>query len=464
MFWNKYPYTDFHELNLDMILGMMRELHQDWDEFRAVNEITNAGAWDITKQYQAWTVVSDNNVGYISLKPVPAGVAITNTEYWGVIADYNILITNLTARIAALEANMAIVNKELAGRRVILIGDSWGDPSNDDDFVTWSSQLISKNPAITFYRNCVNASGFAQAGDTGQTFGGLFFQLVTGGSVPDVAYITDVLVVGGSNDRSHTATDIENEISAFCNTVRTYCPKAKIHIGFCGWTCLFGNAGIADHLAFNAAEEAYRTCQKYGASFIKGLQNCAKDYDNFYNVGHMNTTGMAAIADYLTSYLVGGSATYVTERDDVSYTINSAIFSSSDLKIKQRREDDQTILHVYADTLGPLRGMITVDVTGGSPVPAGQFWGNILDFDGGLIASGVAADAQNDFSADVGVVFQTYIGGVYKNDLNMVCHAFIQNSSLYLEFFPNQDDATKWANITQMYLFPFDIIIPTRAC
>ena len=53
MFYNEYPYTNFHELNLDMILRMIHEMHKEITEFEAVNKITNAGAWDITKQYQA---------------------------------------------------------------------------------------------------------------------------------------------------------------------------------------------------------------------------------------------------------------------------------------------------------------------------------------------------------------------------------------------------------------------------
>ena len=124
MFFNEYPYTNFHELNLDMILHLMKKLNAEWDEFTAVNKITNAGAWDITKQYQAWTVVSDNNIGYISLKPVPAGVAITNTEYWGVIADYDILITDLSNRISMLETfTEGYVTPEMFGA----VGDGVAD-------------------------------------------------------------------------------------------------------------------------------------------------------------------------------------------------------------------------------------------------------------------------------------------------------------------------------------------------
>lgn len=121
MSFNLYPYTDFHEINLDWIIRKIKELGQAFNDFEAVNKITNAGAWDITKQYQAWTVVSDNNIGYISLKPVPAGIDINNTEYWGVIADYNILITDLSSRIAKIEE--AITTPEMFGA----IGDGVAD-------------------------------------------------------------------------------------------------------------------------------------------------------------------------------------------------------------------------------------------------------------------------------------------------------------------------------------------------
>jgi len=103
MFWNKYPYTDYHELNLDWVIGKIREIYTDFTEFKALNTITIDGEWDITKQYKAWTIVSYQNKGYISLKPVPAGITIDNADYWTMIADYEILINDLTLRVEALE-------------------------------------------------------------------------------------------------------------------------------------------------------------------------------------------------------------------------------------------------------------------------------------------------------------------------------------------------------------------------
>lgn len=102
-FIDKYPYTDFHELNLDWILKAIRELGIKMDEFEAVNKITFSGAWDITSQYPAWTVVDDNNIGYISVQPVPAGILLNNTDYWRVITDYSSQIAGMQAAIIALQ-------------------------------------------------------------------------------------------------------------------------------------------------------------------------------------------------------------------------------------------------------------------------------------------------------------------------------------------------------------------------
>ena len=102
---NKYPYTDFHELNLDWIIGKIKELTNKMSEFEALNKITFSGVWDITKQYPAWTIVNDSGVGYISLKPVPAGIPLTNSDYWTIVADYSVLIAGLQNRIISLEKN-----------------------------------------------------------------------------------------------------------------------------------------------------------------------------------------------------------------------------------------------------------------------------------------------------------------------------------------------------------------------
>lgn len=102
-----FPYANFHELNLDWLLKKMRELDKKLDEFIKINQIKYADPidWNITKQYEANTVVVDPNTGiaYLSTEAVPAGVAITNTDYWTPIFDLGALFAminnNLTDHI-----------------------------------------------------------------------------------------------------------------------------------------------------------------------------------------------------------------------------------------------------------------------------------------------------------------------------------------------------------------------------
>lgn len=113
MAFNQFPYSNFHELNLDWILNQIRKLHTDWDEFKAINAITFRGVWSIDKQYPAWSIVTDGNKGYVSLKPVPAGIDITNGDYWLRVIDYDALFTDMQNRIKAMEQQVEQLDSKI---------------------------------------------------------------------------------------------------------------------------------------------------------------------------------------------------------------------------------------------------------------------------------------------------------------------------------------------------------------
>lgn len=106
MFFNKYPYTDFHELNLSWVIATLTELDEEIKKFVSLNAIKYADPiqWNITKQYETNTVVIDPLTGtaYISVQPVPSGVALTNTDYWTVVFDLGSFVVraakNFTSR------------------------------------------------------------------------------------------------------------------------------------------------------------------------------------------------------------------------------------------------------------------------------------------------------------------------------------------------------------------------------
>ena len=95
---HKAPYTNFHDLNLDWIIEVLNEFDTKLTNFVSLATIKYADPiqWDITRQYEANTVVVDSNGNaYLSVKPVPSGVSLDRTEFWTKIGNFNELWANV---------------------------------------------------------------------------------------------------------------------------------------------------------------------------------------------------------------------------------------------------------------------------------------------------------------------------------------------------------------------------------
>lgn len=109
MFDTKWPYTNFHELNLDWILETLKKQDAAIADFISLNSITYADPlqWDITRQYPKNQVVLDTNGdGYLSVQPVPVGVEIDNTDYWTKIGNFSELWSTVKLAITAADEGL----------------------------------------------------------------------------------------------------------------------------------------------------------------------------------------------------------------------------------------------------------------------------------------------------------------------------------------------------------------------
>ena len=83
--------------------------------------VTVDGDWDNTKDYDKLTIVLDRSVykTYISRKPVPAGIVLTNMNYWlpfsslteEIVLDYTHFIENYASQLNDLH-ELFNTNKE----------------------------------------------------------------------------------------------------------------------------------------------------------------------------------------------------------------------------------------------------------------------------------------------------------------------------------------------------------------
>ena len=107
--FEQFPYTNFHDLNLDWILRAIQSMDKKLDEFVASNVLSYADPiqWDIETQYAKNTVVVDPKTGtaYMSINPVPVGQLLTNKYYWQPIFNYDEIVNTLKKQIAAVQAD-----------------------------------------------------------------------------------------------------------------------------------------------------------------------------------------------------------------------------------------------------------------------------------------------------------------------------------------------------------------------
>lgn len=154
LFNHDYPYTNFHELNLEWLLRQFKELKHTVEDFKIANEIRYMGAFDITKNYPKGSIVLSGDLGYISINPVPAGISLDDLRYWvpigaltpealGMIERVQELgtdITNLSSDVEQLNENVSeIINiladigtHDVATYHVTIYVDAQnGDDTND---------------------------------------------------------------------------------------------------------------------------------------------------------------------------------------------------------------------------------------------------------------------------------------------------------------------------------------------
>lgn len=114
--FSHYPYQNFSDYNLDWLMQLVKKVNEKLSEYLENSVITFADpiTWDITAQYTALTCVIDSDgTAYLSKQPVPAGVDISNTNYWLPIFNYDDNINTLRSQIAYNARNSATITQDL---------------------------------------------------------------------------------------------------------------------------------------------------------------------------------------------------------------------------------------------------------------------------------------------------------------------------------------------------------------
>lgn len=98
-----YPRGNTDITNLDYILNEVKRVVKEWGSWSIAHQIkfANPIEWNPAKYYPMYTIVLDSSTGdtYISKDNVPAGVDISNSDFWFKIGFFNAQVQNVQNQI-----------------------------------------------------------------------------------------------------------------------------------------------------------------------------------------------------------------------------------------------------------------------------------------------------------------------------------------------------------------------------
>lgn len=289
--------------------------------------------WQENTAYEGMTIVTYNNSSYTSKKSVPTTVGIPpqNDEYWALTGNYNAQVEEYRQDTLTYKETVEGYKEEVDKykndtdskftkqnnynhRNFILIGDSFSIGVNGDNNKTvhtnggWIKRFANSIKNSNVYYDTRDYQAFY-----GSVYGGAFsitnsylskLKYIEEDNDIDADTITDIVVMGGTNEPSDNSTQIENDMQTFI----TYCQEkyrnARIKIG-----CLTTHM---KQLVTNDVVKVYRNCSKYGAEYISDSFNlyCLSSFVG--NDGtHLTEDGYLKTYEYTNNLILNGKASYV---------------------------------------------------------------------------------------------------------------------------------------------------------
>lgn len=187
------------------------------------------GEWDSTKTYEPLTVVSYMGDSYTSRTFVAAGILPTNSQYWAATGNYNAQVEQYRQEVMTfndrINANAdAIAN--INSKNILLITDSFGDPTEDFDPYTVIAQGWYNSTGHKLDYLAVSGLSF---GNQQNAFNATYriTNFANNQSAETRADYGLVAVCLGTNDQVQETANIQNGITSAFAAIRSLYPNAR---------------------------------------------------------------------------------------------------------------------------------------------------------------------------------------------------------------------------------------------
>lgn len=272
-FGEHFPYTNFHDLNLDWIIKTFRKVADDLEHF---DETSQEALAQIAQE------VEDASTAITDLVRIGTNTINTATENG---------VDQITSLITDFSVN----------HRVIFITDSYGGRVDSAGRNLMQLVKLNLNLSDDDYRSSyVPGAAFAHSSESGR-----FITQLQAITITDPDSVTEIVVSCGANDANYYTPDTTTAIAQFYQYAKLHYKRAKVIIVGAGLT--FTTMGL---YIKQRATEAFVNSTRFGCIYPQG---CEYVLMNSYYLEsdrvHPNQYGVPVLARAITEAITSAGCT-----------------------------------------------------------------------------------------------------------------------------------------------------------
>ena len=213
----------------------------------------------------------------------------------------NYYINSLRNSVNNLNKNMTL----LTNKKIIVIGDSYSKHEFEDITKFWYESFAQ------YLGLTLNTDLYVKASDGAGFYNDHFYnRLYELRNMENADLVTDILVVGGLNDRGKEKADLLTKMNDFKTLATTYFPNAKISLMYVGNTNPKIRQSTENRVGVIQSIMYYQeNAGKLGMKFIKNCEYILHNYDADYwedDGAHPSQLGQDLLGIYLTNAYLNG--------------------------------------------------------------------------------------------------------------------------------------------------------------
>lgn len=340
--------------------------------------------------------------------------------------------------IVAIQYDNTLIAERLLSKviqkKYLFIGDSYTEGYTPDGSVTTFPELFRQRMGLS-----TNQVQVAYHGGYGFGRDGYKFESIIQGLSNDDE-ITDVIILGGYNDRGQTYSNIYNGIETCKNLVNTKFKNATLHIGQVGCS----NNSATTYSLYGVSTSYRNACQTLHIKYIHNIEYVLHKYFlDFSSDGfHPNQNGHSdlayAIENYFTNNYLNLKIPFVgmTASNEENFTLPTTL----DQRLTCTLTNNNTFISN--------KNLIIMQVNNINMNGNNTLY-RIGTLTGGLIIG------STYYVNSIPLTFIVKTNGVYKNVPGVI---FFENGGIYISFVSINDAGNNYAlynNVTEIQIPPF---------